>query len=330
MSADNKNAGNTTIMMMRGYLSTAKKNTQDYQVKLVNWLHDNQLFIKHKLQQYALLMRLDRPIGSFLLLWPTLWALWIATEGLPSAHLLSVFITGVFLTRSAGVVMNDYADRDFDAHVERTKMRPLATGKVSAREALAVAVVLTACAFLLVLTTNRLTVLLSFVAIPLAVIYPYMKRHTYVPQFFMGLAFSWGVPMAFAAQTNAVPRIAWLLFIANILWAMVYDTIYAMVDREDDIKIGVKSTAILFDDADRVFIGIFQAMLIAVFIIIGKQLQLGTFYFSALLAAAGLCIYHQYLIKDRLPAQCFKAFLNNNWLGAIVFAGIVLHYLFNT
>ncbi|MFQ5660659.1 MAG: 4-hydroxybenzoate octaprenyltransferase [Gammaproteobacteria bacterium] len=275
-----------------------------------------------------LLIRFDKPIGSLLLLWPTLWALWIAAEGIPPAHLLAVFIPGVFLTRSAGCIINDYADRDFDLHVERTRERPLATGKVSTAEAFNILTVFLVIAFLLVLTTNRLTVLLSIAAIPLAGVYPYMKRYTYIPQFFQGLAFSWGIPMAFAAQTGTVPRIAWLLLIANILWAMTYDTIYAMVDREHDIKIGVKSTAILFDDADRVFIGIIQAMALSVLIIIGKQLEFGWHYFASLIFVTGLIIYQQYLIRDRRPEQCFRAFLNNNWLGAIVFTGIALHYLF--
>ncbi|MFT5350792.1 MAG: 4-hydroxybenzoate polyprenyltransferase, partial [Gammaproteobacteria bacterium] len=183
--------------------------------------------IRSRLKQYILLTRLNKPIGSFLLLWPTLWALWIAAEGMPSLHLFLVFFLGTFLTRSAGCVMNDYADRSFDRHVERTQFRPLTTGTVSTKEAFLVAITLLVMAFLLVLTTNRLTILLSFVAIPLAIVYPYMKRHTYLPQFFLGLAFSWGIPMAFAAQSGVVPRIAWLIFIANVLWTVVFDTIYA-------------------------------------------------------------------------------------------------------
>lgn len=282
--------------------------------------------IKDRLRQYVLLTRLNRPIGSFLLLWPTLWALWIATEGLPSLHLLSVFVLGTVLTRSAGCVMNDYADRKFDKYVVRTRTRPLTTGKVNAREALIVAVSLIAAAFLLVLTTNRLCILLSFVAIPLAIIYPYMKRHTYLAQFFLGLPYSWGIPMAFAAQTGTVDRIAWLIFIANLLWTVVFDTIYAMVDRKHDLKIGLKSTAILFDDADRTMIGIIQAMVLIVLIIIGTQLELGWIYYISLVAAAGFSVYQQYLIKDRLPDKCFQAFLNNNWFGATIFIGIALNY----
>lgn len=284
--------------------------------------------IKDRLQQYILLTRLNRPIGAFLLLWPTLWALWVATEGLPSLHLLIVFVSGTFLIRSAGCVMNDYADRNFDKYVERTRTRPLTTGQVSTKEALIVAVSLVAVAFLLVLTTNRLCVLLSLAAIPLAIIYPYMKRHTYLAQFFLGLAFSWGIPMAFAAQTGTVNRIAWLIFIANLLWTVVFDTIYAMADREYDLKIGLKSTAILFDDADRIMIGSIQGMVLIVLIIIGRQLQLGWLYYISLFVAAGFSVYQQYLIKDRLPDKCVQAFLNNNWFGATIFIGITLSYAF--
>ena len=291
------------------------------------------LYVKHspvinkRPDLYARLIRFKSPIGSMLLLWPTLWALWIAAESLPSLHLFLVFTIGVFLTRSAGVVFNDIADRNVDAHVRRTYNRPIATGEIQLNEAFLVALILLLLAFLLVLTTNWLTVLLSFVAIPLAVLYPFMKRYTYLPQFFLGLAFSWGIPMAFAAQTYTVPNISWLLYIANILWVIVYDTIYAMVDIEDDIKIGLKSTAILFEDADKLIIGILQSMFLSVLIIVGLQIDAGFYYYYSLTLAAGFMAYHQYLIKDRLPERCFKAFLNNNWLGAVIFAGIVLTYL---
>lgn len=283
--------------------------------------------IRAKLWQYALLTRLDKPIGTFLLLWPALWALWIAAEGMPSLHLLGVFVMGTLLTRSAGCVMNDYADRDFDRYVERTRTRPLTSGTVSTREALFLACFLLLLAFLLVLTTNRLTVMLSFVAVPLGAVYPFMKRYTYLPQFFLGLAFSWGVPMAFAAQTGAVPTIAWLIFIANLLWTVVFDTIYAMVDREYDLEQGMKSTAILFDDADRTIIGILQVLVLLVLVIIGNQLEAGLAFYLSVVAGAGVFVYHQYLIKDRLPEKCFQAFLNNNWFGACIFTGIVLDYL---
>ena len=275
---------------------------------------------------YAQLIRLDKPIGWLLLLWPTMWALWLANEGTPSLHLLLVFVLGVFVTRSAGVVVNDLVDRDFDPFVERTKTRPLAAGKVSTTEACAVAAVLMLCAFLLVLTTNRLTVLLSLFAVSITLLYPFMKRYTYLPQVFLGFAFSWGIPMAYAASTGDVPVIAWLIFAANMLWVLIFDTIYAMVDREDDLRVGLKSTAILLDDADRIVIGIIQVMFIAALYSIGRQYGLGAAYHIALLSAAGLLAYQQYLIYDRSPAKCFRAFLNNNWVGLVIFTGIALAY----
>jgi len=295
-----------------------------------SWYRANEPFLKDRRQQYAVLMRLDKPIGTYLLLWPTLWALWIASEGMPSLHLLFVFVAGVFLTRSAGCVMNDYADRNFDRHVARTRERPLTTGRVSTKEAFLLIAGLLGVAFLLVLTTNRLTVLLAFVAVPITGIYPYMKRYTYVPQLFQGLSFSWGIIMAFAAVMDSVPRIAWLVFIANILWSMIYDTTYAMVDREDDLKIGVKSTAILLGESDRLFLGVVQILMFTVFLIIGHQLKFGWYYHLSLAVAAALAVHHQWLIRERRPDQCFRAFLNNNRLGAVVFAGIVLHYLFHS
>ena len=282
--------------------------------------------IKTRSGLYAQLIRLDKPIGWLLLLWPTMWALWLANEGRPSLHLLLVFVPGVFLTRSAGVVVNDLVDRGFDPFVERTKTRPLAAGKVSATEACAIVAVLLLCAFLLVLTTNRLTVLLSLFAVCITLLYPFMKRYTYLPQVFLGFAFGWGIPMAYAASTGGVPAIAWLIFAANMLWVLIYDTIYAMVDREDDLRIGLKSTAILLDDADRTVIGIIQVMFIAALYSTGHQYGLGAAYYLALLFAAGLLAYQQYLIHDRSPGKCFRAFLNNNWVGLIIFAGIVLTY----
>ena len=282
--------------------------------------------IKAKSVLYARMIRLEKPIGWLLLLWPTLWALWLANEGVPSLHLLVVFIAGVFLTRSAGVVVNDLADKDFDPFVERTKNRPIATGRVSVTEACVVIAVLMLCAFLLVLTTNRLTVLLSLFAVCITLLYPLMKRYTYLPQVFLGFAFSWGIPMAFAASTNDVPVIAWLVFAANILWVLVFDTIYAMVDREDDLRIGLKSTAILLDDADRIVIGIIQVMFIAAMYSVGHQAGLGAAYNVALLLATALLAYQQYLIYDQSPEKCFRAFLNNNWVGLIIFSGIVLAY----
>lgn len=279
-----------------------------------------------RLPLYLKLMRADKPIGTLLLLWPTLWALWIASNGIPPWHLLVIFIGGVFLMRSAGCVINDYADRNFDAHVERTAQRPLATGAVSKREALLLAGVLCALAFVLVLFTNRLTILLSLVAVVLAGLYPFMKRYTQMPQLVLGAAFGWGIPMAFAAQTNALPAGCWLLFIANLLWTVVYDTFYAMVDRDDDLKIGVKSTAILFGDDDRLITGMLQACTLIALVLAGAQFKLGYWFFVSLIGVAALFVYHQYVIRLRRRDDCFRAFLHNNWVGATVFAGIFLHY----
>jgi len=282
--------------------------------------------IKDRAYQYALLMRLDKPIGVFLLLWPTCWALWIAGEGSPDAGVTLVFVLGVLLMRSAGCVINDYADRDFDPHVKRTGQRPIAAGRVAPKEALVLFAVLCGLAFALVLTMNWLTIGLSLGGALLAAVYPYTKRHTYLPQVFLGLAFGWAVPMAFAAQTGTLPPLAWLLLMATVLWATAYDTMYAMVDREDDLKIGVRSTAILFGDADRVIIGIIQALLLLTLWVVGSKAGLGSYYHLGLLVAAALAAYQQYLIRDREAAGCFKAFLNNNWFGVAVFVGIVLDY----
>lgn len=280
-----------------------------------------------RLRQYFLLMRLDRPIGTFLLLWPTLWALWIASEGHPDYWVMTVFVLGVFLMRSAGCVINDYADRDIDRHVARTSDRPLTAGRVTSKEALALFVVLSLIAFGLVLTMNMLTIMLSFVGAALAASYPFMKRYTYLPQVYLGLAFGWAVPMSFAAQTGEVPIVAWLLLIATVLWATAYDTMYAMVDRPDDMKIGVKSTAILFGTADRAIIAILQVMTLAVLVVAGMKLELGLYYYLGLAGALALMCYQQYLIQNRDGVHCFRAFLNNNWVGAAVFAGIALNYL---
>lgn len=283
--------------------------------------------IKERLRTYAVLARLDRPIGIYLLLWPTLWALWIASEGRPNTWVAIVFVLGVILMRSAGCIMNDFADRDFDGHVKRTAQRPLPAGRVSAREALLLAGTLMLAALLLVLTLNRLTVGLAVVAALLAITYPFMKRYTYLPQVHLGLAFGWAIPMAFAAQIGAVPAVAWLLLCASLLWTVAYDTMYAMVDRDDDIRIGIKSTAILFGSEDRLIIGIIQALLVAVLIVIGIRIELGGMYYVGISAAALLAVYQQYLIRNREPARCFEAFLNNHWLGAAVFMGLLSHYL---
>ena len=279
-----------------------------------------------RLRQYALLMRLDRPIGSLLLLWPTLWALWIAGAGHPDSKVVVVFVAGVFLMRSAGCVINDYADRHVDPHVARTRARPLAAGRVTPREALWLFAVLCLAAFALVLTMNMLTILMSFGAVALAALYPFMKRYTHLPQVVLGMAFGWSIPMAFAAETGSVPPLAWLLFVANVLWTMAYDTMYGMVDRDDDIRIGVKSTAVLFGDADRVLIALLQGMALFALVLIGKQAGLGIYYHAGLAVAAALALYQLYLIRHRAGPACFKAFLNNNWFGAAVFAGLALDY----
>ena len=281
-----------------------------------------------RLKNYAVLMRLNKPIGIFLLLWPTLWALWIASEGNPDPLVLAIFVSGVVLMRSAGCVINDYADRDIDPEVARTQTRPIAAGLVSPREAVVLFVLLSLTAFSLVLLTNILTIMLSVVGAILAAVYPFMKRHTYLPQAFLGLAFGWAIPMAFAAQTEALPKIVWLLLIANVLWATAYDTMYAMVDRPDDIRIGVKSTAILFGGFDTMMIAILQVTFLVVMVLIGRQLKFGVYYDIGLATAAIFALYQQFLLYRRSETQYFKAFLNNNWLGAAIFAGIAVEYYF--
>ena len=279
-----------------------------------------------RLRDYARLMRLDRPIGILLLLWPVLWALWIAAAGKPALPVFVVFVAGVVLMRSAGCVINDYADRGFDPQVERTRNRPLAAGRVSPREALVLFVVLALGAFMLVLFMNRLTILLSFVGAALAASYPFMKRWTHLPQFYLGAAFGWGVPMAFAAQTGSVPADAWILFGATLCWAVAYDTAYAMVDRDDDIRIGVKSTAILFGRADRLMVGLFHALTLTLLVWAGARAGLDLTYYIGLLLAAGLAGWQQWLMRTRSRDGCFRAFLNNNRFGAVIFAGLALDY----
>lgn len=283
--------------------------------------------LKQTLWPYVELMRLDKPIGILLLLWPTLSALWIAAEGLPDLIVFSVFVLGVIIMRSAGCVVNDYADRNIDGHVTRTINRPLIRGDVTPRQALILFSSLGLLALILVAQLNELTIWMSLVAILLAATYPFMKRYTYLPQVFLGMAFGWAIPMAFAAQTNDVPTIAWLLFLANILWTTAYDTFYAMADREDDIFAGVKSTAILFGDDDLVIIGVLQFMFLLVMVLIGSQLELSISYYIGVLAAGLLSIYQQYVAKDKQPAHCLQAFLNNNWVGGVIFLGIVFHYV---
>jgi len=279
-----------------------------------------------QIQPYIQLMRLDRPIGILLLLWPTLSALWIAAGGIPDVVVLIVFILGVIIMRSAGCVINDYADRDVDGLVARTVDRPLVTGTLKPSDALRLFAGLGLVAFVLVLQLNMLTILMSLVGLFLAATYPFMKRYTYLPQVYLGAAFGWAIPMAFAAQTNTVPTIAWLLFLANILWATGYDTFYAMADRDDDLLAGVKSTAILFGDDDKVIIGILQLSFLVVMVLVGNQLEMSWSYYLGIIIALALSIYQQIITEDRDAAQCMHAFLNNNWVGAALFAGIVIHY----
>ena len=275
---------------------------------------------------YERLMRLDKPIGILLLLWPTLWALWISSNGHPNWIILWIFIMGTVLMRSAGCVINDFADRDFDPHVERTKNRPLAAGLISKKEALTLFAVLTLSAFLLILRLNALTIQLSFVAAFLAASYPFTKRFFAIPQAYLGIAFGFGIPMGFAAQTGAVPAVAWAMLAANIFWAIAYDTEYAMVDREDDLKIGIQTSAITFGKYDILAVMLSYGATLAILAGIGLKLHLGWVYYAGLVAAAGVAIYHYTLIRQRDRARCFKAFLHNNWFGAAVFSGILLNY----
>lgn len=280
-------------------------------------------------RDYLLLMRVDKPIGVLLLLWPTLWGLWLAANGPPESRVLIIFVLGVFLMRSAGCVINDYADRGIDPNVKRTRDRPLATGEVKPGEALILFAGLLLIALGLVLTLNRLSQQLAVVGAGLAIIYPFSKRFFVAPQFVLGLAFGWGVPMAFAAELGEVPRLGWLTFLAAIIWATIYDTEYAMVDREDDKKLGVRSTALLFGEADRAILGVLKLMLLANLYLIGQSAGLGYWYLAGLGVAGMFALYQQYLIRDRDPTRCFQAFLNNNLLGMAVFIGIALDYLFN-
>ncbi|GEA62670.1 4-hydroxybenzoate octaprenyltransferase [Vibrio comitans] len=280
-----------------------------------------------KMRAYYQLMRMDRPIGSLLLLWPTLWALVMASEGRPQWTVLIVFCLGVFLMRSAGCVINDFADRDLDGHVERTQFRPIPSGLVSAKEALALFGVLSIISFALVLTMNTLTIQLSFVGVALAALYPFMKRFTHLPQLVLGMAFSWAIPMAWAAESGHIAPLAWLLFVINMLWTIAYDTQYAMVDRDDDLKIGIKSTAILFGRFDKLIVGILQAITIILLLIVGENAALGAAFYWGVLVAGGLFVYQQWLIKSRDRALCFQAFLNNNYVGMVITIGLFVTYL---
>ena len=275
---------------------------------------------------YARLVRIDKPIGTLLLLWPTLWALWTAGQGSPPIAILLIFVAGTFLMRAAGCAINDYFDRDFDRYVERTQARVLTTGQITPKEALWVAGALAFAAFLLVLMLNRLTIGLSVIAVVLAATYPLMKRLFGVPQAYLGIAFGFGMPMAFAAITNTVPAVAWIFLVANIFWTVAYDTEYAMVDRDDDIKLGLKTAAITFGRYDVLAIGICYAIALALLVVAGVMLTWGIPYYLGLLAALGVAITHLYWIRDRDRNACFKAFRHNNWFGAAVFTGIVLQH----
>ena len=299
-----------------------------YRARFHPWTTNELPRLLGTIRDYVQLTRLDRPIGIWLLLWPTLWALWIAGRGKPDARLFIIFVAGTILMRSAGCAVNDYADRSFDPHVERTKGRPLAAGRISPVEALLLfaALALTALGFALQL--NGLTLLYAVFGAALAVSYPFIKRFLSVPQLYLGVTFGWGIPMAFAAQLERVPRVAWLLLIANVLWVTVYDTMYAMVDRDDDVKIGVRSTAILFGDSDRHIIATLQAMTLFSLYLIGGMLRMGPWYYAGLMAGAVFFVYQLWLIRARDAQGCLRAFLNNHYFGLSVFLGLALNYQF--
>ncbi|MFP3439897.1 4-hydroxybenzoate octaprenyltransferase [Pantoea sp. SIMBA_133] len=278
-----------------------------------------------KWQAYSRLMRIDKPIGALLLLWPTLWALWLAKIAVPPLHILAVFVAGVFVMRAAGCVINDYADRKVDGHVERTKHRPLASGAVTAKEAKYLFVVLGLIAFALVLSMNLMTIMLSVVGLALAWVYPFMKRYTHLPQVVLGAAFGWAIPMAWSAVSESLPLVCWLVFLANICWTVAYDTQYAMVDRDDDLKIGVKSTAILFGRYDKFIIGLLQLATLVLMAWVGMILDLNGAFYWTLLLAGGLFVYQQKLIAERDRQACFRAFLNNNYVGLVLFLGVLMN-----
>jgi 4-hydroxybenzoate polyprenyltransferase len=291
--------------------------------------HDLSPEFVNQLRNYAKLMRLDKPVGIWLLLWPTLWALWISSAGRPDQGLFIIFVAGVVVMRSAGCVLNDFADRNFDPYVERTRDRPLASGAVAPLEALTLFAALGLIAIGLATMLNQPARLLAIVGAVLTVLYPFIKRYVSVPQFVLGLAFGWAIPMAFAAQTGRIPELAWLVFGTTVIWAVIYDTFYAMVDRADDRKIGIKSTAILFGEADLFVIGGLQVLMLVALLLIGQRADLGAWYHAAVGCAGILMAWHQWLARDRSPARCFEAFLQNHFIGLIIFVGIVLHYTFN-
>ena len=285
--------------------------------------------IVSQLRNYGKLMRIDKPIGVWLLLWPTLWALWIAGEGAPDQGLFVVFVLGVFIMRSAGCVLNDFADRKIDPYVERTRSRPLATGAVAPLEALTLFAALSLIAIGLASMLNKQAQLLAVVGAVLTVVYPFIKRYLSIPQFVLGAAFGWAIPMAFAAQTGGTPELAWLLFGIAVVWAVIYDTFYAMVDRKDDVKIGVKSTAVLFGEVDLFVIAGLQLLMILGLVFVGFRAELGLWYYLSVVVAAGMMAWHLGLARDRQPPGCFKAFLKKHLIGMVIFIGIVLHYTFD-
>ena len=301
-----------------------------YRVRFHPWTTNELPGILATLEDYVQLTRLNRPIGIWLLLWPTLWAVWIAGRGKPDARLFLIFVAGTVIMRSAGCAINDYADRSFDPHVARTQSRPLAAGRITTLEALILFAVLSLAALLLALQLNKLTLLCAIGGAFLAVTYPFVKRFLSVPQLYLGLAFGAGIPMAFAAELDRIPRVAWLFVIANMLWVTVYDTIYAMVDRDDDVKIGVRSTAILFGDSDRHIIAVLQAMTLASLYLAGRILHMTGWYWAGLIGGAVFFAYQLWLIRNRDRDACFRAFLNNNYVGMSVFIGVLLTYQFRT
>jgi 4-hydroxybenzoate polyprenyltransferase len=284
--------------------------------------------LHRRLEEYALLARLDRPIGIYLLLWPVLWALWIAGNGRPDPKVLIVFVAGVIVMRSTGCIINDFADRDVDPYVKRTRGRPLAARRVTPGEALVLFTLLAALSLWLVTRLDAFTVRLAVLGAVLAVSYPFVKRFFPLPQLYLGLAFGWAVPMAFAAQMGTIPRVGWVLFIATMLWAAVYDTMYAMVDREDDVKIGVKSSAILFADMDRLIVAVMQFMMIFALVLAGRSMQFGPWYYAGVGLAACFFVWQQWLIRTREPAACFRAFLNNHYVGMAIFIGVLMEYVY--
>ena len=285
--------------------------------------------VARRLEEYARLARFDRPIGIWLLMWPTLWALWIAGRGRPDPQVLVVFVLGVIVMRAAGCIINDFADRNIDPHVKRTRDRPLAARRVSPAEALALFGVLMLVALVLVSRLNRLTIELAVVGAALTASYPFVKRFFPLPQLYLGLSFGgWSIPMAFAAELGTVPKAAWVMYIAAVLWAVVYDTLYAMVDRDDDRKIGIQSSALLFADLDRVWVGVLQGLVLIALVLAGRELKLGGWYATGLCTAAVLFAYQQWLARRREPAACLRAFLNNNYVGMAIFIGVALHYVY--